>query len=100
MDGVRARRRAAGGTAARGLHAARARVGVGDAMVRAAAALATAAFVLCCLRALGRLRRRDRTTSRSAAWLAEAGSPLTPAQFALLRLGAVLCGLLVVAGVT
>lgn len=69
-------------------------------MVRTAAAVATTVFVLSCLRALGRRRGRDRTVSRSAAWLAEAGSPLTPAQFALLRLGAVLCGLLVVAGVT
>lgn len=69
-------------------------------MVRTAAAVATTAFVLCCLRALGRRRGRERTVSRSAAWLAEAGSPLTAAQFALLRLGAVLCGLLVVAGVT
>lgn len=66
----------------------------------AAAAVATTVFALTCLRALGRRTRTDRPVSRSASWLAEAGSPMSTVQFAMLRLGATLCGLLLVAGVT
>jgi tight adherence protein B len=62
--------------------------------------MATTAFVLACLLAFDRRTRAARGMSRSAAWLAEYGSSMSGARFAAVRLGAALCSLLLVAGVT